>query len=82
MNIEAVIERYILDQIMLADHGTNIDPDQSLLTSGIIDSLALLRLISFLEEQFGLKVEDEEVVPQNFETINVIKSFVQSKSPQ
>jgi acyl carrier protein len=79
MDIESTIERYILDEIMMKDEGTRIDPDQSLVASGVIDSLTLLRLIVFIEEQFDIKIDDDEVIPENFETINVIKSFVQSK---
>jgi acyl carrier protein len=79
METEARIERYIVDELMMADAKTKIDPDQSLISSGVIDSLAILRLIVFLEEQFGISVDDDEVVPENFETINIMKSFVQNK---
>ena len=56
-----------------------IDPDESLLSSGILDSLGLLRLVAFLEERFGVAVEGDEVIPENFETIDSIKNFIQHK---
>lgn len=79
MNIETTVERFIVDELLVSDGRTKLDPDQSLVSSGVIDSLAILRLIAFLEEQFGIVVEDEEVVSENFETLNVIKAFVEGK---
>jgi len=79
MDIETTVERFIIEELLVGDSRTKIDPDQSLVSSGVIDSLALLRLIAFLEEKFGVVVGDDEVVPENFETINVIKAFVENK---
>lgn len=79
MDLETAIERFIVDEIMLADSQTRIDPTESLISSGVLDSLALLRLIAFLEEQMGVTVEDSEVIPENFETINDIKAFIDRK---
>lgn len=79
MDLETAIERFIVDEIMLVDSQTKIDPDESLISSGVLDSLALLRLIAFLEEQLGITVEDSEVIPENFESINEIKAFIDRK---
>ena len=79
MDIEAKIERFIVDELMMGGRQTKLDPDQSLISSGILDSLALLRLIEFVEDQFGVVINDGEVIPDNFETINVIKSFLAQK---
>jgi acyl carrier protein len=79
MNIEATIERFIVDELMMGNGQTKIDPDQSLISSGVVDSLALLRLITFIEEQFGVVVEDDEVIPDNFQSINVMKGLVEQK---
>ena len=79
MEIEATIEKFVVEELMVGARGTRLDPDSSLIVSGVIDSLALLRLITFIEEKFGVTVEDEEVVPENFETINIIKGMIESK---
>lgn len=79
MNIEAAIERYIVEEILLGNGAGKIDPDESLIDSGILDSLALLRFISFVEERFNVSVEDVEVVPDNFQTINATKAFIEMK---
>jgi acyl carrier protein len=79
METANIIERFVVDELMMANSQTKIDHDQSLVSNGVIDSLAILRLIAFVEEKFGIKVEDEELVPENFETINIIKHFVESR---
>jgi acyl carrier protein len=79
MEIVGTIEKFIVDEIIVGEKGTELDPDASLISSGIVDSLALLRLIAFIEEKFGVVIEDEEVVSDNFETLNVMKGLVESK---
>ena len=79
MDIETAIESFIVNEIMLGDNSTKIDPNESLISSGVLDSLALLRLIAFIEEQFKVTVEDSEVIPENLETINDIVTFVEQK---
>ncbi len=78
MSPRTSIERFILDEILMGSRDS-IGPDESLLASGVIDSLALLRLIGFIEEHFDVVVEDDEVVPENFESINVMTGLVASK---
>jgi acyl carrier protein len=80
MNKKDVIEKFIVDEIMLADNGTKIDPDESLISNGVLDSLGLLRLIAFIEEQFGIEVDDGDVVPDNFQTLNVMEGFLAEKA--
>ena len=53
--------------------------DESLFDRGIIDSLGVLKLVAFLEEQYGVCVDDEELIPENFETIALLKEFIESK---
>ena len=79
MNTEISIERFIVEEIMLGNHRTRIDPDQFLIASGVVDSLGLIRLIHFIEEEFGLTIEDSELIPDNFQTINHIKAFIEGK---
>ena len=78
MNTEQTLEKFITEELMMSD-GTKLDPDQSLLDSGIIDSLSLLRVIAFIEDTFGVQVDDTELSPSNFETINMMVSMIESK---
>jgi acyl carrier protein len=79
MNIGAIIKRFLVDEIMVKDGRTEIQDNVSLIASGLLDSLALLRLIEFVEEQFGVTVEDDELLPENFQTIDAIRHFVEQK---
>jgi acyl carrier protein len=79
MDTANAIERFIIDELLMSDGRMKLDHDQSLISSGVIDSLGILRLIAFVEERFGIQVDDEEVISENFETINIIKDFVESK---
>ena len=79
MDIKSMLEHYILDELLVSDRRTKIDPDESLINSGVIDSLSLLRLIAFIEERFDVRIEDVEVVPDNFETISVMEGLIAGK---
>src|SRR5713101_2979074 len=58
---------------------TELKDDEPLLTSNIIDSLGSFRMIAFLEETFPLTIEDTDMVPENFQTLNDCEAFVFSK---
>ncbi len=58
---------------------TDVKDDEPLLTNNIIDSLGSFRMIAFLEETFPLTIEDTDMVPENFQTLNDVESFVASK---
>ena len=58
---------------------TSFTDDESLTGSGVIDSLGILRLVGFLEENFGVRVGDEEIAAENLQSIDVIEQFVLSK---
>jgi acyl carrier protein len=57
----------------------NIMDDEMLTESGIIDSLSIFRLVSFLEDNFGVRISDDEIVNDNFQSVNAIESFVAEK---
>lgn len=79
MNVEQLIERYIVEEIMFGNGQDKLEPEQSLISSGILDSVALLRLVAFIEEQARVKITDGEVIPDNFETLDNIKTFLEQK---
>ncbi len=73
------IERFLLSEIA-ADLGKqSLSPEEDLLEQRIIDSLGILKLVVFLEKAHGIQVADEDVVPENFQTINSIVKFVEQK---
>jgi acyl carrier protein len=77
-NIQTQIEQFILDDL-LSGSRPSLDPDEHLFQNGTLDSLATLRLITFLEEAFGLQIGDGEVGDENFGSVNRIAAFVARK---
>jgi acyl carrier protein len=73
------IERFIVDEIMIGRGQKHIAPDQSLIESNILDSLALLRLIGFIEDRYKITVEDGEVIPENFNSLEQIGAYIDEK---
>ncbi len=82
MSAQIAIQEFIRDEILLGDSSLLADPDQDLVSAGILDSLALLRLVVFIEEKLGLDVSDGDIVVSNFQTINRINSFVEDKQTE
>jgi len=74
------IERFLLNEVApdLGKHA--LDPDEDLLEQRVIDSLGILRLVSFLEQSHGIRVMDEEIIPENFQSLNSIGRFVEQKT--
>jgi acyl carrier protein len=62
------------------DEETKLEPDASLLDTGIIDSTGVIELVTYLEEEFGITIEDRELVPDNLDSINRIAVFVSGKT--
>jgi acyl carrier protein len=75
------LEAFIVDEIALGRGIRSIDPDQDLLAGGLIDSLGVTQLVSFLEDRYGIRVSDDELTPANFCTLESIEGFVSSKQP-
>jgi acyl carrier protein len=75
--IEERIKRFVVDEL----HGPpqQLTSDYPLIERGIVDSLGIMHLVSFVEREYGITVEDEELTPDNFETIGAIAALVRSK---
>jgi len=72
------IKGFIVENFLFGnDEG--LDHDTSFLEEGIIDSTGVLELITFLEEAFSIAVEDDELTPENLDSINNIANFVDKK---
>jgi acyl carrier protein len=77
-SLETQIRSSILQKFPLARRRT-LDESTPLLESGIIDSLGVLDLVSFLEQSFAIQVADDELTPDNFATIASLTAFVEKK---
>ena len=80
--MELVCERiveFIVNDLLLGDDTRLPSADASLLETGVIDSTGILELIEFLEDEFGVHVEDHETVPENLDGIDRVADYVQRK---
>lgn len=76
--ISSRIRDFISAEIMFEDSASNLT-DETPLLGGVIDSLGLMQLISFLEEEFNVTIEDAEVTADNFRTVSQIEQLVSQK---
>jgi acyl carrier protein len=79
--VETVINDYISRELVQDQALLPLADEESLLQSGILDSLSLLRLVVFLEERFGITVGDAELLPENFASVNAICSYIRAREP-
>ena len=78
-NLGANVRQFILKKFPLARKQQIKDSD-ALLESGMLDSQGVLEVVTFIEREFQINVEDEDLVPENFHTIDRIVAFIQSKT--
>jgi acyl carrier protein len=71
--------RQFLSEAAQAKGVADFSDDQSLFQAGVIDSLGVFRLISFLEETFPITIDDQDMVPENFQSVTNISNFVLGK---
>jgi acyl carrier protein len=78
-NIVDIISQFIINNFFLSDQKENIDVNISLYENRIVDSTGVLEIVDFLEEKFGIKIEDDELVPDNLDSVKKMSEFVQRK---
>ena len=79
MEIQEQIRQYVLESFMYSDDASELANDLSLIDSGIMDSTGVLELVGFIEESFDVQVDDTELVPENFDSVNRITAYIQRK---
>lgn len=79
MQLKSEIRNFILDNFLYGQDDGNLGDDVSFLSTGIIDSTGMLEVVSFVEESYGISVEDDELVPENLDSINNLSIYVQKK---
>ncbi len=79
LELETQIKQFVLDTFVFDGTLDDINQDVSFMASGMIDSLGVLELISFVEETYGIEVLDDEVVPENFDSVRNLATYIHSK---
>ena len=80
MSVEEKVRKFIFDNFLFTDDQNAILNSDSFLDKGVLDSTGILEVINFLEEEFGLTVNDDELVPENLDSVDNITAFVNRKA--
>ena len=76
-SLQSEIRDFILENYLFTNDVSAIGLDESLLDRGIVDSTGMLEIIFFIEERLGVKIKDEEMTPDNLDSVNKIAQFVE-----
>lgn len=79
MDVRTTVNQFIQSELLSDREIPHLKDTDPLITTGIIDSLGLMKLVAFLEKTFSIRLEDEEIVAENFETVDTISLLVQRK---
>ncbi len=79
MDVLSRVRRHITDQYLSRSGLEEVGDDEPLLDSGIVDSMGIIQLVGFLESEFDIEVDDDEILPEHFETMAGITAFVTTK---
>ena len=79
MDIQLTIREFLKENFMVSEEGNDVGDSDSFLETGLVDSTGMLEVIEFLEETFGIALEDEELIPENLDSIENLTNFVHRK---
>ena len=83
MEIAEQVKDFIINKILIGASDVSLDPDESFLQRGILNSTGILELVGFLEGHFKITCKDEDITPENLDSLNAVSAYVQKKlTPQ
>lgn len=74
------LRNFILENYLFTDDQSELENSDSFLENNILDSMGVLELVAFLEEKFGVRTEDQEMIPANLDSVEKLAAFVKAKS--
>lgn len=78
--IKETIKNYIAENILFTDKGYPYPDNASFLENGIVDSMNVMEIVAYVEETFNISIEDSEIEPANFDSIESIANFIERKT--
>lgn len=79
MSIEDEVSGYILENFLFSSDPRDLGKEESFLAKGIIDSTGMMEVIYFIEDRFGIRISDSEMIPENLDSVSRIARFVERK---
>lgn len=80
MDTKSKLKNYIVENFLFGSEDAGLDDNDSFLEKGIIDSTGILEVVGFIEDEFGFEVADEELIPENFDSIEKLSAYIQAKT--
>ena len=77
MNIEESLKKFVREELL--NNSVEVDVNENLLTDGMVDSLGMLRIVTYIEELLNIKIPHEDLLIENFRTIRVIAGYLQQR---
>ncbi len=78
-NIKAKVRAYITDNFIMGGNADHLKDADSFMETHVVDSTGFLELVSFIEETYGFAVDDDEMVPENLDSLDNIDAYVRRK---
>jgi len=79
LEVENKIRQFLVENFVLSEQMDEMSFDESFLENGVVDSTGILELVFFAEDQFGIKIDASEVLPENFDSINCLAAYIRRK---
>ena len=79
MSVINELEKYLLTEVATDEGKENISEDEDLISQGIIDSMGIMKLTDFIEKTYGITILDDDIIPDNFQTLGNLGQFIQQK---
>ncbi len=79
MTIEAQIRDYIVNNLLFSTSGFGYSDEASFLEEGIVDSQGVMELVAFVEDTFRVRVEDLDIIPDNFDSVTKLAQYIRRK---
>lgn len=79
MSVREELRKLILENYLFSDNPNDLKDDVSFMDLGVIDSTGIMEVVIFMEENFGIKVLDTDLLPENLDSINALVAFVDRK---
>jgi acyl carrier protein len=78
-DIKEQVRTYVVDNFVMGSHAPKFADSDSFLDLHIVDSTGFLELVTYIEEKFGIRIEDDEMVPENLDSLDNIDAYVAKK---
>ena len=78
-DVKDKIRKFLSEEVLFEEGGAQIGDDQALVGE-VLDSLALMQLVEYIEQEFEIEVADEDVTPENFQTLNDLERYVKAQA--